>query len=88
MDLDHQQTLRLYRGLGSNQTLAHETWTKLHMSSEIFDAEVDSVAYDPSNDKFTVPTGKGGYYNIGFKVTGENRLLTSRQYIIWTKMNI
>jgi hypothetical protein len=69
-------------GLGSNQTLAHETWTKLDMSSEIFDV---GSCYDPSNDKFTVPTGKGGYYNIGFKVTGENAA-NSRQYIIWTKM--
>ena len=69
-------------GLGSNQTLSHEIWTKLDMSSEIFDV---GSCYDPSNDKFTVPTGKGGYYNIGFKVTGENSA-NSRQYIIWTKM--
>jgi len=68
--------------LSTGRTLSHEVWTLLHMNSEIIDI---GSCYDTSNYKFTVPSGKGGTYHVGYQVTVENAA-NSRQYIAWGKI--
>jgi hypothetical protein len=41
----------------SNQTVGHESWTKVTLGTELFDT--DSAF---ASNKFTVPTGEGGKY--------------------------
>ena len=41
------------------QTPGNNVWTKLTVTNETFDTD---SAYDTTNSKFTVPTGKGGTY--------------------------
>src|SRR6056300_1519255 len=41
----------------SNQTVGHESWTKVTLGSELFDT--DSAF---ASNKFTVPTAEGGKY--------------------------
>jgi len=41
----------------SDQTVGHESWTKVTLGTELFDT--DSAF---ASDKFTVPTGEGGKY--------------------------
>jgi hypothetical protein len=43
----------------STQTLSNNTWTKITFQSEAFDSD---SAFDLANDKFIVPSGKGGKY--------------------------
>jgi len=43
-------------------TIGYNTFTKITYNSEIIDTD---NAYDSSNSKFTVPTGKGGVYFLG-----------------------
>ena len=43
----------------SDQTCSDNTWTKMTFQSETFDSD---SAMDLGNDKFTVPSGKGGKY--------------------------
>jgi hypothetical protein len=48
--------------LSSNQTISHNTETKVQFNSETFDT---NSAYDPTtNYRFTVPAGEGGKYFI------------------------
>ena len=47
----------------SDQAIPHDTYTKIIFNSE--DHDTDS-AYDVSTGRFTVPSGKGGRYIIGF----------------------
>ncbi len=68
--------------LSTGRTLSHEVWTLLHMNSEIIDI---GSCYDTSNYKFTVPSGKGGTYHVGYQVTVENASNT-KQYIAWGKI--
>ena len=68
--------------LSTGRTLSHEVWTLLHMNSEIIDI---GSCYDASNYKFTVPSGKGGTYHVGYQVTVENASNT-KQYIAWGKI--
>jgi hypothetical protein len=46
---------------GASQVLPSATWTKGIFSNEHFDTD---NAYDTSNGRFTVPTGKGGVYHV------------------------
>jgi hypothetical protein len=45
--------------LTSNQTISTSTWTKITLNTT--DIDTDS-AFDTTNNKFTVPTGKAGKY--------------------------
>jgi len=46
---------------GASQVIPASTWTKGIFSNEHFDTD---NAYDTSNGRFTVPTGKGGVYHV------------------------
>ena len=46
---------------GTSQTIPSAAYTKAILSNEHFDTD---NAYDTSNGRFTVPTGKGGKYHI------------------------
>ena len=47
------------RKTSGNQSLSNNTYTKVNFESETFDSD---NAFDISNEKFTVPSGKGGKY--------------------------
>ena len=66
----------------ANQTMSHETTVKIEFNDEIYDV---GSCYDHStNYRFTVPSGKGGYYHIGYSFVIENAA-NSRQYINWVR---
>ena len=66
----------------ANQTMSHEVTAKVAFNDEIYDV---GTCYDPStNYRFTVPSGKGGYYHIGYSFVIENSA-NSRQYINWVR---
>ncbi len=47
--------------MSSNQTLSNNTWTKMNLNQEAYDTD---SAFDTSNYRFTVPSGKGGKYQF------------------------
>ena len=47
--------------MSSNQTLSSGTWTKMNLNNEGYDTD---SAFDTSNYRFTVPSGKGGKYQF------------------------
>ena len=49
----------------TDQTVSDETSTKINLGTEVFDTD---SAFDTSNSKFTVPTGKGGKYLISWSI--------------------
>lgn len=51
--------------VGSNQTVSDATDTKIALNTEVFDTD---GAYDTSNYRFTVPSGKGGKYYFGYQM--------------------
>jgi hypothetical protein len=66
----------------TNQTMSHEVTSKITFDDEIYDV---GSCYDHStNYRFTVPSGKGGYYHIGYSFVIENAA-NSRQYIHWVR---
>ena len=63
----------------SGASLPAITHTKLNFNNEILDTD---SAYDATNSKFTVPTGKAGKYLIGFNwrtdgLSGQTRIIGS-----------
>ena len=56
---------------GSAQTLATGTLVKIEYPTEVFDTD---SAYDATNDKFVVPSGKGGkyFFHAAFKMGIDN----------------
>ena len=48
----------------SNQSISHDSTTKLTFTEEVFDTD---SAYDATNSKFVVPSGEGGKYLISMK---------------------
>jgi len=67
--------------MSSNVTLAHEVVTKLQFNTEIYDV---GSCFDTSNYRFTVPSGKGGKYLIGYAMNYESSANTTL-LIGWTK---
>ena len=54
-----------FASITSNQTLTHDTRTKINYDR----ADVDSASgYDTTNKRYTIPSGQGGYWHIGFGV--------------------
>jgi hypothetical protein len=66
----------------SDVTINHEVVTKLEFDAEIFDV---GSCFDTSNYRFTVPSGKGGYYQLGYSVNYEASQ-NSQALIGWTKL--
>jgi len=56
-------TPSFYAYLASDQTIASDTWTKMLIATESWDT--DSAF---ASNKFTIPTGEGGKYCIGYSV--------------------
>ena len=48
-----------------DQSISQNTWTKIEWETEQFDTD---SAFDNTNDKFTVPAGKGGVYQLNVQV--------------------
>lgn len=46
---------------GANQSISETTATKVEFNTKVIDTD---SAFDTSNYRFTVPTGKAGYYSI------------------------
>jgi hypothetical protein len=67
--------------MSSNVTIAHEVVTKLQFNTEIYDV---GSCFDTSNYRFTVPSGKQGYYLIGYAMNYESTANTTL-LIGWTK---
>ena len=62
----------------SNQSLTHDTTTKINFDR----ADVDSASgYDTTNKRYTIPSGQGGLYHIGYtlymQTTGDNLWITA-----------
>jgi|8_EtaG_2_1085327.scaffolds.fasta_scaffold12394_2 hypothetical protein len=56
----------------SDQSIAHDTETKITYTNEVFDTD---GAYDAANSKFVVPSGEGGKYFV--RVTYEMAVQTN-----------
>jgi len=59
---DHTPAFNAYPS--GNQTIAHNTQTKISLQSEYFDS--DSAFDSSTNYRFTVPSGEGGKYWVAF----------------------
>ena len=54
-----------FASITSNQTLTHDTTTKINYDR----ADVDSASgYDTTNKRYTIPSGQGGYWHIGYSI--------------------
>ena len=53
-----------------DQSISQNTWTKVEWETEQFDTD---SAFDTTNDKFTVPAGKGGVYQLNVQVCVTNQ---------------
>ena len=63
-----------FASVTSNQSINHDTTTKCSFDR----ADVDSASgYDTTNKRYTIPSGKGGYWHIGYTVV----LGTNGEYI-------
>jgi len=52
-----------FASVTSNQTITHDTTTKINYDR----ADVDSASgYDTTNKRYTIPSGQGGYWHIGY----------------------
>jgi len=55
--------------MSSNQSISHNSWTKIELDSELWDT---ASAYDTSNYRFTVPSGGAGRYSINAGIEMNN----------------
>ena len=67
---------------GGDQAIASGTWTKVTLNTELYDTD---NAFDTSNSRFTVPTGKGGKYffssNLIIDNMADGNVVDGRLYI-------
>jgi len=68
--------------LGSNQTLTDDTDTKVNFDTEDFDTD---SAFDTTNKRFTIPSGKGGKYFFYSRVRFLQNSIS--QYVIAFRVN-
>jgi len=61
---DHTPAFNAYPS--GNQTIAHNTQTKISLQSEYFDS--DSAFDSSTNYRFTVPSGEGGKYWVAYAI--------------------
>ena len=64
----------------SNQSIANGTQTQVQWNSEVFDTH-NAFA----SNAFTVPSGQGGYYNVGFFINWQGSW--SAQVIQYIRVN-
>tara|TARA_R100001440_G_scaffold60110_1_gene79915 strand:- start:819 stop:1388 length:570 start_codon:yes stop_codon:yes gene_type:complete len=68
---DNTPAFQVY--MSSNQSVSTSTYTKVALANEYYDTD---SAYDTSNYRFTVPSGKGGkylfYFNADFDLGANN----------------
>ena len=62
---DFKSTPAFKARLSANQSIPNATITKINLNAE--DIDTDN-AFDISNYKFTVPSGKGGVYLVGYSL--------------------
>ena len=68
-------------GSGTSQTITDATFTKIQISSEVYDTD---NAYDPTtNYRFTVPSGQAGKYLFGMGVFVESSVAVSEARIVY-----
>ena len=68
----------------SNQTLTHDTTTKVNFDR----ADVDSASgYDTTNKRYTIPSGQGGYWHIGYHVDITTDGDTVKSTVVYPKKN-
>jgi hypothetical protein len=71
--------------LSANQTISHNTETKVQFNSETFDT---NSAYDPTtNYRFTVPSGEGGKYFIYANINLQGTNNREHEAILRIKVN-
>lgn len=61
----------------SNQNITDNTYTKITFDTEVYDTD---NAFDLANDKFTVPSGKGGKYSIGAVLFSDSNAVSNYEY--------
>ena len=72
----------------SNTNIASDTNTKIALDSEYYDTD---NAFDTSNNRFTVPSGEGGKYQISFATSiksDADKTVSSKVYINGSYVNI
>ena len=82
-------TPAFFTKVGSNQTIADGTWTKINFDTEEWDT--DSAYDSSSNYRFTVPSGEGGkyFYSYSMFISGldEGEYCQSRLYLNGSSIN-
>jgi hypothetical protein len=76
-------TPSFYAKLSASQSISSGSWTKINLNAEEWDTD---NAFDTSNYKFTVPSGEGGKYFIGYSlatdsVIDDNERLLGKLYL-------
>ena len=61
----------------AGQTVSNATWTKCEWNTE--DKDTDS-AFDLSNERFTVPSGKGGLYSFQWSIENNGKVSSNAVY--------
>tara|TARA_Y100000114_G_scaffold132991_1_gene132079 strand:- start:640 stop:1221 length:582 start_codon:yes stop_codon:yes gene_type:complete len=60
----------MFSAYGNGTTVGNNSYTKLEFQNEVYDT--DSAFDNSSNYRFTVPSGKGGYYNFNLVISPDN----------------
>ena len=81
-------TPSFYGILAGDQSISNTTWTKLLIATESWD--IDSAF---ASNKFTIPSGEGGKYVIGYSIGTEATMdneerLIGRPYVNGSALNI
>ena len=61
----------------AGQSVSNATWTKIEFDAE--DKDTDS-AFDLSNERFTVPSGKGGLYHFHWSIENNGKVSSNAVY--------
>ena len=61
----------------AGQSVSNGTWTKIQFDAE--DKDTDS-AFDLSNERFTVPSGKGGLYHFHWSIENNGKVSSNAVY--------
>ena len=61
----------------AGQSVSNTTWTKCEWNTE--DKDTDS-AFDLSNERFTVPSGKGGLYSFQWSIENNGKAASNSYY--------
>jgi hypothetical protein len=64
---------------GFSQTVGSSSWTKVAFDIEIKDTD---SAFDLSNERFTVPSGKAGFYSFQYSTQNDGKVSSNKYYQI------